>query len=211
MKLTKTVTKEMEVFDTSILKSGDKILINGLEHRIGYVDEEIISAFRNGFQVDIKVCNVNEYTIEKVEETKLSKFKVGEIYKVTDRLSGDTYEAEVIKINREMVLERKSGGFTIVKESMIGNTLEFVKINESLTKEEKQRADEIYKSLASEKVNQTKEKCEKKTDEYAESIKNILKDNESLLFDILGLKEDKRPFFIDYRSEFYFKRRNGKN
>lgn len=171
MKLTKTITKEMEVFDTSILKSGDKILINGLEHRIGYVDEEIISAFRNGFQVDIKVCNVNEYTIEKVEETKLSKFKVGEIYKVTDRLSGDTYEAEVIKINREMVLERKSGGFTIVKESMIGNTLEFVKINESLTKEEKQRADEIYKSLANKKVNPTKEECEKKTEDYRNMIK----------------------------------------
>ena len=205
MDITKKVMREVEVINTDLIKVGDRLMVNKIKNSYGYSWKgEVINVSDESFIIKGKALlhdkelncieffkfnakDLHMYEIEKVEESQLSKFKVGDRYKIEDKLSGDTYSAEVISVGTDMVLKRDSGKHTIVQESQIGNTLLFYAIGGVVSQE-----DESDKEMS-------KEECEKKTDDFAKQ-----------LVDMIGLhpltdNDVNRPFFVGYKPHYYFK------
>ena len=178
MKITKTIMKPVEVIDTDLIKVGDRLRLkqvkydvlgfsNWFEIEVLEVNDDYLTVKLNGVVCDCTLDKLKDYEIEKVEEHKLNKFKVGERYKIEDKLSGDTYNAKVIAIDKEMVLKRDSGKYTIVQESQIDNTLMFTKIESD--EEIVSKVDEIYNRL----VNKNKLKELKPKTDWNKEILNF--------------------------------------
>ena len=198
MNITKKVIREVEIIDTDKIKVGDRLKLTYInknnnavkipfEIKIKEVHEDYIRSIFDGIECNTTLDELKNYEIEKLEETQLSKFKVGDRYKVVDKLSGDTYNAEVISVGIDMVLKRDSGKHTVVQESQIGNVLLFYAIGGVVRQE-----DESDKEMS-------KEECEKKTDDFAKQ-----------LVDMIGLHQltdddINRPFFVGYKPHYYFK------
>lgn len=192
MKFTKM--KQIEIIDQDVFKIGDKLNLyyekENLHFEVEILDvhENYLKGKVNGNIIyKIPLEELKKYKIEKIVENNLSKFKVGERYKVEDKLSGDTYNAEVIALGIDMVLKSDSGKHTVVQESQIGNVLLFTKLGNDTLKEESNKK-EINENLS-------KEECEKKTDDFAKEFLNAL---------YPFTNKYMRPLFSEYNPQWYF-------
>lgn len=191
MDITKKALREIEIINTDLIKVGDILKLKYIGKDVGFhdwfevevleVNEYYLTTRLDGIASSHTLEELKDYEIEKLEETQLSKFKVGDRYKVVDKLSGDTYNAEVISVGIDMVLKRDSGKHTVVQESQIGNVLLFYAIGGVVSQEDKSDKE------------MSKEECEKKTDDFAKQ-----------LVDMIGL----HPLTDDDIKEIVFQRQN---
>ena len=133
------ITKQITVIDRDKVKVGDRLKLTNKEYdTVTYEmlvtevqdDKLIFKISKDSVStVGLSIEELYHYNIEKIN-SKTSRFKVGELYRIEDTLSCDRFDVIVLlaKDNMLSVMKIKTATGMDIKESDIDTTYKFTKL-----------------------------------------------------------------------------------
>ena len=132
------ITKQVTVIDRDKVKVGDRLKLvhkeysNVVMHEVTVAeveDNKLVVKFGAGGTYELSIEELYHYNIEKIN-SKTSRFKVGELYRIEDTLSCDRFDVIVLlaKDNMLSVMKIKTATGMDIKESDIDTTYKFTKL-----------------------------------------------------------------------------------
>ena len=129
------ITKQIKVFDRDKVKVGDRLKLvrnDAVTYEVVVTeihDDKLIGKFGDMDTIEISIKELWYYNIEKIN-SKTSRFKVCELYRIEDTLSCDKFDVIVLlaKDNMLSVMKIKTATGMDIKESDIDTTYKFTKL-----------------------------------------------------------------------------------